>query len=332
LATARLPRVSVVATVLNEEGSIDALLHSLLAQTRPPDEIVIADGGSRDGTVSAIRAAQETGAPIRLIELPGANISAGRNAAISAASGDIIACTDAGVRLEPTWLEEIIAPLCGQDSVKVDVVSGFFKADPRTIFEVAMGATVLPDVSNINPERFLPSSRSVAFRKSAWRMVGGYPEWLDYCEDVVFDLALREAGCHFVFRSSALVHFRPRSSIRSFFRQYFLYARGDGKANLWPRRHLIRYGTYALAPVALLLGLWYKGFWFMFGTGAILYLRQPYRRLWPSIRGRPLIDCLAAIGYVPLIRLVGDVAKMTGYPVGLRWRRVHRSSIRQPDI
>ncbi|HUE75732.1 MAG TPA: glycosyltransferase [Chloroflexota bacterium] len=323
-----MSRVSVIATVLNEEGSIDALLRSLMAQTRPPDEIVIADGGSHDGTVAAIVAAQGAGAPIRLIELPGANISMGRNAAILAASGDIIACTDAGVRLEPTWLHEIVAPFCDPGNANVDVVSGFFNPDPRTIFEAAMGATVLPDVSDVDPEKFLPSSRSVAFRKRAWQSVGGYPEWLDYCEDVVFDLALREAGCRFVFNPSARVHFRPRGSLRSFFKQYFQYARGDGKANLWPRRHLIRYGTYLLAPVALSLGLWYKGLWFMFAIGAAFYLSQPYRRLWPSIKGGPLVGGVAAIMYVPLIRLIGDVAKMAGYPVGLWWRWVHRSSIR----
>ena len=44
----------------------------------------------------------------------------------------------------------------------------------------------------MRPARFLPSSRSVAFRKSAWTAIGGYPAWLDYGEDIVFDLALQE--------------------------------------------------------------------------------------------------------------------------------------------
>ncbi len=48
-------RVSVIATVLNEAGSIDLLLDSLAGQTRPPDEVVIVDGGSSDGTRGRLR-------------------------------------------------------------------------------------------------------------------------------------------------------------------------------------------------------------------------------------------------------------------------------------
>ena len=61
------------------------------------------------------------------------------------------------------------------------MVAGFFRADPHSPFEVAMGATVLPLRDEIDPATFLPSSRSVAFRKAAWQAVGGYPEWIDYC-------------------------------------------------------------------------------------------------------------------------------------------------------
>ena len=64
----------------------------------------------------------------------------------------------------------------------------------------------------VDPERFLPSSRSVAFLKADWAACDGYPEWLDYCEDLVYDLALRERYGQFAFAPRALVHFRPRSS------------------------------------------------------------------------------------------------------------------------
>ncbi len=49
-------RVSVIATVYNEQGSILRLLDSLAAQTRPPDEVVICDGGSSDGTADLVAA------------------------------------------------------------------------------------------------------------------------------------------------------------------------------------------------------------------------------------------------------------------------------------
>src|SRR5438046_7853769 len=101
----RNPKFSVVLTVRNEAGSILAVLNSLRAQTLPPAEVVIADGGSSDGTGEQIRAWAAASAPwpLRLRECPGANISQGRNAAIRAARHDLIAVTDAGVRLDPGW-------------------------------------------------------------------------------------------------------------------------------------------------------------------------------------------------------------------------------------
>ena len=77
--------------------------------------------------------------------------------------------------------------------------------------------------------------------------MGGYPEWLDYCEDLIFDLRLRNLVGPFVFAPEALVYFRPRPNLRAFFVQYYRYARGDGKADLWRRRHAIRYLTYLVA-------------------------------------------------------------------------------------
>ena len=94
--------VSVIVTTLNEAGSIHRLLDSLAAQTRLPDEVVICDGGSTDGTVELLEA--ERRFPLRLIQRPGANISQGRNTAIRAAHGPVIAVTNAGVRLDPHWL------------------------------------------------------------------------------------------------------------------------------------------------------------------------------------------------------------------------------------
>lgn len=348
--------VSVIATVLNEEKSVAGLLDSLLAQTWPPDEVVIVDGGSQDGTLAVLESYRDR-LPLRVLVRPGCNISEGRNAAIAAARGDIIASTDSGVRLEPGWLEELVAPLqrnkehlpasrplppsrlearCREvarrarraegeaggtrNKGEAQVVCGFFVPDPQTVFEAAMGATVLPGMDEIDPARFLPSSRSVAFTRICWEMVGGYPEWLDYCEDLIFDLSLKRAGVPFYWAPGALVHFRPRSNLRSFYRQYYQYARGDGKADLWRKRHAIRYGTYLGGLLALLGGLWYPWLWGLLLLAGLAYLWQPYRRLWIQTAGSSWSDRLSAAFWVPIIRATGDAAKMIGYPVGVRWR------------
>jgi glycosyltransferase involved in cell wall biosynthesis len=325
--------VSVIATVLNEGPAVERLLESLATQSRQPDEVVIVDGGSTDDTPDVLRRWSESGRlPLRVLEEPGANISEGRNVAISAATGDIIASTDAGVRLEPEWLEALVAPFeDNKVAPSLAVVSGWFVADPQSLFETAMGATVLPHVSEIKKESFLPSSRSVAFRKTAWESVGGYPEWLDYCEDLVFDLRLQERHKPFSFAPDAAVHFRPRGSLRRFFKQYYQYARGDGKADLWRRRHAIRYLTYLVAgPGLALLALFHSAWWWLaLLAGAAIYTATPYRRLWPMLAAYGPLDRLKALLWVPVIRVVGDVAKMVGYPVGLawRWRSRHRPEI-----
>jgi len=319
------PQVSVICTVYNESASIEGLLHTLAAQTRPADEIVIVDGGSTDGTLERLQAAAREGVlPLTALSRPGLNIAAGRNAAIAEARGEIIAVTDAGVRLEPTWLEQLVAPFASENPP--DVVSGFFVADPRTTFERALGAITLPRMQEIDLTLFQPSSRSVAFRRSAWAKVGGYPEWLDYCEDLVFDMSLRDVGQRFAFAPAAVAHFRPRPNLKAFFWQYYRYARGDGKAGLFPYRHLLRYGTYLVAgPVSMVLAITTSPWWWL-GVGAVLavLLRLPYTRLVPWLRGEPLSDQLTMLGLAPVIRVTGDVAKMCGYPVGVHWRRRNR--------
>ncbi len=324
-------RCALILTVRNEADSLPRLLETLALQSKQPDEIIIADGGSTDGTLALLHAAAER-MPLRLLECPGANISQGRNAAIAATRAEVIACTDAGVRLDPGWFQALTNPFLGEDAP--DVVSGFFSPDPHGVFETALAATTLPTLDEIHPAAFLPSSRSVAFRRAAWERVGGYPEWLDYCEDLIYDFALRDAGYTFRFEPRAVVHFRPRPTLARFFRQYYLYARGDGKADLWLKRHLIRYATYlgaipasfAILPFAPAVSIlmWLVGAFGLFGT--------PYRRLFVSWKRLSLADKLRACLWIPVIRVTGDIAKMVGYPVGVQWRLAYqRTPARAPS-
>ena len=322
-------RVSVVSTVLNEAESLPRLLESLAAQTRAPDEVIICDGGSTDGTLQLLEA--ESRVPLRVVRQPGANISQGRNAAIEVATGDAIAVTDAGVRLSPQWLEKLIAPF---EDAAVQAVAGTFVPAPHTVFEIAMGATVLPEVQELaDTDRYPPSSRSVAFRKSAWEVVRGYPEWIDYCEDVIFDLRLRAQFGRFAFAPEAVAAFRPRPDLRAFWRQYYRYARGDGKANLWPRQHLARYATFLIGPVLLIVGLWLRSWLMIFASPlpllGVIGLRswRPWRRLMRVWGDLSLAQKVQAALWVPVIRVVGDVAKMVGYPAGMLWRWRHRAQV-----
>ncbi|MCE5259963.1 MAG: glycosyltransferase [Chloroflexi bacterium] len=315
--------VSVIATVLNEAQAVDTLMSSLMAQTRLPDEIVIIDGGSNDGTLELLKKWQGSSpVPLRIQKAPGCNIAQGRNAAINLAQGDIIAVTDAGVRLPTDWLATLLAPL--DSSEPPDVISGFFAADPHSLFERVLGAISLPRLAEVNPAHFAPSSRSVAFTRQAWLEVGGYPEWLDYCEDLVFDFALQDVGLRFAFAPDALVWFRPRPNLGSFYRQYYRYGRGDGKADLYIFRHLMRYTTYLALGASILLSILIHPLFLLVTAAALAaVLQRSLRRLYLELSEMPMFDKVRSLLWLPVIVITGDVAKMLGYPMGVMWRLKH---------
>lgn len=317
-----MTQLSLICTVRDEADNIAALLDSILRQTRRPDEIVINDCQSRDATPAMVRAYAAREPRIRLVT-GGFNIASGRNSAIRQARGRLIACTDAGLTLDPGWLAAIIAPI---EADHADLVGGFYAPAPTTPFEIALGATNFRTQAEIDPQRFLPAGNSMAFRKAVWDEVGGFPEWASHCEDLLFDMAAEHAGFRRAYAPNAIVHFRPRANFRAFARQYYWYARGDGLANLWPRRHAARYLAYSgLVGLALIVrrhpSLRFPSS-LLIALGSAAYMRSPYRRLWSQRAAHDCLTHLQMLALLPLIRLVGDVAKMVGYPVGVvqRWR------------
>ncbi|HEY0729966.1 MAG TPA: glycosyltransferase family 2 protein, partial [Pyrinomonadaceae bacterium] len=89
-------KVSVIVPVRDEEQSIRELLDSLLKQTRPPDEIVITDGGSVDATPQILDEYIKQGSPVRLLRAGPALPGRGRNLGAAAATYEWLAFTDAG--------------------------------------------------------------------------------------------------------------------------------------------------------------------------------------------------------------------------------------------
>ena len=308
-------RISLVATVLNECGSLPAWLDALAVQSTPPDEFIVVDGGSTDGTLELLRSARLP-FPMIVMSAGGCNISQGRNIGIGVATGDVIAVTDAGTRAEREWLAALTRPFA--ENPELDIVGGFFTAQADDLWTEALAAATLPDADELDAPSFLASSRSVAFRRRWFERGFAYPEWLDYCEDVVFDLHLRRAGARQALATEAIVVFRPRPSPRDFFFQYYRYARGDGKAGLFLHRHLIRYGVYAIAcalaarrrPRELAVA----------GIAGAFYVR---RAVWRLLR-RGSTDANRRLALQIVLAgqqiALGDAAKMAGYPAGLWWR------------
>ena len=298
--------VTLIVTVRNEEASVDALLDSLFAGTRPPDEIVVADGGSTDRTLERLRARAAADPRVTALVTPG-NRSVGRNAAIRAARHELIACTDAGAEVEPTWLERIVAPFADP---AVDVVAGFYRPVGDSRFERASGVVSAPALSEIDPRRFLPSTRSVAFRREAWKRAGGFDEALDHNEDTPFALRMKAAGCRFAFAPDAIVRWHPRGDVRSFYRQHRRFGFGDGESRVQGWFYTRLGAKYVMALVLFVGGFWLPSAWGLLAAGAALFVVSQAQRA----RGRlPLMEALVM---VPALKVVYDMAYLWGYMRG----------------
>jgi glycosyltransferase involved in cell wall biosynthesis len=312
-------KISLISTVKDAGPAIHDFLASLAAQTRPPDEVIIVDGGSTDGTLDAMRAAGY----VTAIRVPGANIAKGRNVAIAAAAHDVIAVTDADCTLEPDWLERLIAPL----ERGADVSAGFYRPVTSSFVQECIAATNMPDPQEIG-RGWMPSSRSVAFTREAFEAAGGYPEWLPIGEDMYLNHRLVELGLRIENATDAVVHWRLRPSLGTTWRQYAGYARGDGEGGMYRRRHAARFAAYGFAVVALATrNRWLLG---AAALGGLAYAWKPLRRAWRRSAGRPSAR-VASFAAVPGVMVFLDLAKMAGYVAGRFGGRRAQGSARAAD-
>lgn len=103
------PSISIILPTLNSARTLGLCLKSIREQRYPRHlvEIVVADGGSTDGTLGLAR---EFGVD-RIVDNPLRTGEAGKSAAIAASSGDLLALIDSDNLLpSPDWLERMVAP------------------------------------------------------------------------------------------------------------------------------------------------------------------------------------------------------------------------------
>jgi glycosyltransferase involved in cell wall biosynthesis len=303
-------KVSVITTVKNEEENIGTFLKSLINQVKVPDEIIISDGGSSDRTSEIVEEFIKKNRKfnIKFMVVPG-NISFGRNRAIEAAYGNIIAATDAGCRLDPNWLLNITSPF--EKDPKIDVVAGWYEPDIKNKSEQFIAAFTHPSLSEIDPDNFLPSGRSVAFKKTFWKRVGGYPEYLPYTgEDTLFDIRLKKAGAKLHFASDAVVYWEPRKNLSGFVKQYFLYSKGDAQAQIMGKTYLKIMIRYLILVALLLLGIFVnQWFWLVLLAGILFYIFRIRERFY-RVKS-PLAWPLVLVFF-----FFKDISQLAGYLIG----------------
>jgi len=304
------PSVSLIFTTFNEAAGLPALLESIAQQTQLPDEVIVCDAGSSDDTVKRLRTwGKQSGVKTTVIIEEGANISRGRNVAIAMAKHAIIAVTDGGCQLSRSWLADITQPIVSG----ADVVYGLTK--PVGSSWVGQAYAALYDASTRSAEMSETelSSRTVAFRKSVWAKVHGYPEDLTLAgEDTLFFLELHK---YFkpVFVPSATVAWRHGAE--SLARVYKVHKRnsiGSGEARMFLGQYAALGGIYAVLLLGFAAGLLQA--WIALASFVLLVCLLS-RRTIAALRSGKKWWLLSA---TPIVMAARDAGMLVGVAVGLR--------------
>jgi len=302
-------------------------LEALLCQSRAPNEIVIVDGGSTDGTSEIIEEYAKRHSPLHFYVELDVNIARGRNIAVQRASYPVIAVTDVGCLPHRDWLRELVRPLMEDETIQA--VAGSFEVDWRNNFEFFSGLLCMPQDFH-NEETRLFYGRSSAFRKTLWEAVGGYPEWLYTAEDTLFAMRAKQLGFKIAYATKSAVAWRPRSTLRKLAKMFFLYGRGNGRINrgslkgtlYWLRYHALWAGT-------LVFGIAFPWLWLLtLATLGFLYVIL----ILPVLRKvRQTTGNLSREFYVPLIVITRNLSTNLGYLLGkceYHFNPVYREKLR----
>ena len=112
-----------------------------------------------------------------------------------------------------------------------EVSAGYYQISGTSLFHQLSARLYGVHSEVADPQKFLPSSRSLAFKKTFFEKTGGYPEWLsDAGEDTLWDYYAKSHPARWAFVSEALVYWKPPDTVAKLIRSYFRYSRGDGEA------------------------------------------------------------------------------------------------------
>ena len=197
-------KVSLVTTVRNEAHTAAELVNSIRRQSRPPEEWIVVDGGSTDGTVEIFAAE-----PSCTVVSETGNIAHGRNVGIGRAAWPLVAVIDGGCVAAPDWLERLVAPLEGGSA---EIVAGSTSPRIERAFDAAQWI-LLDQFGHPRLRDPAASSRCLAFVKGVWERCS-YPEWLDHSEDAWLFEQWQRLGLRMARVPKAVVEWRLRPTVR----------------------------------------------------------------------------------------------------------------------
>ena len=253
-----LPSVTVVIPVFDEATTIDACLESIADQDYRGDwGVVIADGGSTDGTLDRLDRWARSDGRWRVIHNPLRRQSPGLNLAVAAASGEVIVRMDAHSTYDRDYVTRSVGALLETDAVAVGgpirprAAGGFARA-----VAAAMRIPLMTGPGRFHREDhrgFVDTVYLGAFRRADFVEIGGLRSFPSGAgEDADLYWRWRRVGRGVWMDPTIRSDYRPRRSPRTLFRQYFRY--GQAKAEmLWANG--IWSSWRPLAPALLIVGL-----------------------------------------------------------------------------
>jgi len=202
LASREMPMVSIVMTAYNAERFIKASVFAALAQDYPNFEVVVVDDGSTDRTAAICESIDNP--HLRFYRAARIGRSRALNKAVELARGEYIANNDADDLSFDYRLNYVMSFARSQ----ADIAFIGTPAVPTPIFVNHVTAASLPSAESSEEiqEKVVWPSRITVYRrnlfnhstlvypKTVWRLMGGYDEGLDMCEDYDFYLRAMQFG------------------------------------------------------------------------------------------------------------------------------------------
>jgi glycosyltransferase involved in cell wall biosynthesis len=326
---------SLVSTIFNDRAGLDGFFAAMAKQTRLPDEIIITDAGSKDGTWELMQAeAARTDRPwkFRALQEARCNCARGRNLAIEQARGEIIFSTDIGCEWDPEWLAELAAPLEADSEVELVIGSWSVRREELHGVWAQVEWALKGDQRLEATAESYSSSRSIAYRKNTWQALGRYPEDLTLsADDAVFHYLIEQAGVRRVGAPKILCYWHRHESLKGFFKEAYRYGLGDGEAGIRVKDVALIGGRMAMEAGCFVFGL--AGLWptvpFAPWIGFALLAVASVSVLGKIIKIRGAIDRLRADKVSqPLVRLLVFTYGtkwhwLRGYAAGRRRGRIH---------
>ncbi len=277
-ARALRDRAVAVIPCLNEERTIASVIERILDDAGWADPLlVVADGGSTDGTIELVAAIAERDPRVRLVHNPSRIQSAAVNlaAALHADGRDWLVRVDAHSAYPQAYVSSLMreAKRVGACSVTVSVRTagrGFFQRAVACAQNSHLGTGGSAHRLG-GCEGFVDHGHHGLFSLDEFLAAGGYDETFTHNEDAELDVRLRCNGGRIWLTNAIEIVYFPRASPRALVRQYAHYGWGRARTLRLHREkpRLRQTLPLAVAPAIVLLGA--APLWPLAATPALLW-------------------------------------------------------------